>query len=296
LLNERVAAIFWSLLLIACLFVSIRMAWKMTGLPRSDLVWLGYCFPPALFCVILGQTSVLLLFGLCLFLRFHRTSPFAAGAALWFCTLKPHLFLPFALALLIWIVFTRAWKVLAGVLAAFAAGAAVTTAIDPLAWAQYACYVRTSTMTREFTPYFGELLRDRIDPAAEWLAFVPAILGCAWALAYFWKRRRAWNWLEQGSLLMLVSLLVAPFGWIFDQSLAMPAILFASSRARSRAVFPVLALIYLAFEIQLIYSKMYSPAYLWTAPAWLAWYLWARAARGQEAVPADIEAGANAGL
>ncbi len=51
-------------------------------------------------------------------------------------------------------------------------------------------------------------------------------MGCIWALAYFWPRRRSWDWFENGSLLVLVSIFVAPFGWIFDQSLAIPAILY----------------------------------------------------------------------
>ena len=175
-----------------------------------------------------------MLFGLALFLRLHKSHPFAAGAALWLCSLKPHLFLPFALVLLIWIVVSRSYRILAGGVAAFAVGALITTLIDPAAWSQYSYYMRTSVITREFTPCLGDLLRDRINPSAEWIAFIPAMLGCIWALTYFWPRRHSWDWLENGSPLMLVSLLVAPFGWIFDQSLALPAVLYAVSRNASR--------------------------------------------------------------
>ena len=76
---------------------------------------------------------------------------------------------------------------------------------------------------------------------------------------------------------MLASLLVAPFGWIFDQSLAIPAILFAAARTPSRAALSVLALIYIAVELQLVRFDLHSAAYLWPAPAWLIWYLFARA-------------------
>lgn len=107
---------------------------------------------------------------------------------------------------------------------------------------------------------------------------MPAILGCLWALVYFWPRRHRWDWLEHGSLLMLVSLLVAPFGWIFDQSLAIPAILFAAVRTPSRAVIAGLAILYLLLEIQIVSPfPLASAAYLWPAPAWLIWYLFARA-------------------
>lgn len=280
------ASLPWSLLMLGLLVLSVRILWKLFGGPKKNLVWLGYCFPPALWCVLLGQTSIFLLFGLTLFLRFHKTRPFAAGAALWLCSIKPHLFLPFALVLLVWIFIARAWQILSGALAAFAAGALITTCIDPAAWSQYAYYMRTSVVTREFTPCLGDLLRDSIQPTAEWLAFVPAILGCLWALVYFWPRRHRWDWLEQGSLLVLVSLLVAPFGWIFDQSLAIPAILFAVARTPSRAAISVLALIYILIELQLVHFDLHSAAYLWPAPAWLIWYLFARASsRKPDIVP-----------
>jgi hypothetical protein len=280
------SALPWSLAMLGLLIASVRILWKILGRAGSRLDWLGYCFPPALFCVILGQTSILLLFGLVLFLRLHKTRPFAAGAALWLCTLKPHLFLPFALVLLVWIFVSRNYRVLAGGAAAFAAGGIVTTCIDPAAWSQYAYYMRTSVITREFTPCLGDALRDWIHPAAEWIAFVPSMLGCIWALLYFWPRRHSWDWFEHGSPLLLVSLFVAPFGWIFDQSLAIPAILFAVSRNPSRLMLSVLALIYIAVEAQIISPfGLHSAAYLWTAPAWLVWYLFARAAARQAPAP-----------
>jgi hypothetical protein len=271
------AALPWSLLMLGLLALSVRILWKLFGGPHNSLVWLGYCFPPALWCVLLGQTSIFLLFGFTLFLRFHKTRPFAAGAALWLCSIKPHLFLPFALVLLLWIFVTRAWRILSGAAAAFAAGALITTSIDPAAWSQYAYYMRTSVVTREFTPCLADLLRDSIRPTAEWLAFVPAILGSLWALAYFWPRRHRWDWLEQGSLLVLVSLLVAPFGWIFDQSLALPAVLWGASRTSSQLLLSALALIYILVELQLVHFDLHSAAWLWTTPAWLAWLLFAGA-------------------
>jgi len=276
--SPMAAALPWSLLMLGLLVASVHILWKLLGSPGNHLEWLGYCFPPALVCVNLGQTSIFLLFGLALFLRLHKTRPFAAGAALWLCSIKPHLFLPFVLVLLLWIALTRSYRILAGGAAAMAAGSLVTTWIDPAAWSQYAYYMRTSVVTREFTPCFADLLRDSIHPAWEWLAFVPAILGCLWALVYFWPRRHRWDWLEQGSLLMLVSLLVAPFGWIFDQSLAIPAILFAVARKPSHAALSVLAILYLLLEIQFVSPfPLASAAYLWPAPAWLIWYLFARA-------------------
>ena len=284
LVGPMAATLPWSLLMLGLLAISVRIMWKLFGGVPNSLDWLGYCFPPALWCVLLGQTSILLLFGFTLFLRFYKTRPFAAGAALWLCSIKPHLFLPFALVLLVWIFVARAWRILAGAVTAFAAGAVVTTCIDPAAWSQYAYYMRTSVVTREFTPCLGDLLRDSIHPAWEWLAFVPAALGCLWVLAWFWPRRRNWDWLEQGPMLVSVSLLAAPFGWIFDQALALPAVLLGASRTSSQLLLAILALIYIGVEIQLVRFDLHSAAYLWITPAWLLWYLFARASSREPGV------------
>jgi len=271
------SALPWSLAMLGLLVISVRALWKALGPPGNHLDWLGYCFPPALFCVILGQTSILLLFGLAGFLCLYKSHPFVAGAALWFCSIKPHLFLPFALVLLAWVVFTRSYRILAGAAAAFAAGAALTTWISPSAWSQYLFYIRTSVITREFTPCIGDLLRDTICPSAEWLAFLPAALACIWALAYFWPRRHNWDWLEHGGLLILVSLTVAPFGWIFDHAVAIPAILVAAARNSSPGKLSLLALLYFLIEIQIVSPwGLHSLAYIWPAPAWLLWYWYTR--------------------
>jgi len=285
--SPTASALPWSLAMLALLIASVRILWKLFGPAGSHLDWLGYCFPPALYCVNLGQTSILLLFGLAVFLRLHKSRPFAAGAALWLCTLKPHLFLPYTLVLLLWIFVSRSYRILAGGAAAFAVGALITALVDPAAWSQYAYYMRTSVITREFTPCLGDLLRDRINPSAEWIAFIPAVLGGIWALTYFWPRRHAWDWLEHGSPLLLVSLLVAPFGWIFDQSVALPAILYAVSRNPSQTMLSLLALIYVLIEVQIVSPfGLHSALYLWIAPAWLVWYLFARASAREAVVPA----------
>ena len=280
----RLAGSLWSLILLTCLLISVRMVRELCGSPPNHIHWLGFAFTPGLICLTMGQTPLFALLGLVLFLRLHRIRPFAAGAALWLCALKPHLFLPFVLVLLVWIVVSRSYRILLGSLAAFAADLAVTACIDPAAWNQYAYYMRTSSITHEFTPCLGNFLRDSIHPSAEWLAFLPCMIACVWALAWFWPRRRTWDWLENGSLLMLVSLLVAPFGWVFDQTLAIPALMHGAYATRSRKLLAVLALIILVMDGEICFVPVISPLWLWTAPAFLAWYLLAHASTGKEAL------------
>ncbi|HEX3661139.1 MAG TPA: glycosyltransferase family 87 protein [Acidobacteriaceae bacterium] len=278
LASAQVEALPWSLLLIGLLVLSVRITWQMFGRSGTHLEWLGYCFPPALQCVLMGQTSLFLLLGLVLFLWWHRTRPFWAGAALWLCTLKPHLFVPFGVVLLVWILVGRQWRILLGALTALAASCLVITLVDPAVWAQYAHWAAISGISHEPIPCLGVALRNLVNPAAEWLVFIPCALGSLWALVYFWPRRHAWNWREHGHLVVLVSLAAAPYCWVLDQSVALPALLFAAVSTRSRAALAVLGVIYLLLELQpMLFSPGLNSAwYLWPAPVWIAWYLWAR--------------------
>ena len=286
-MSARVAALPWSLLMLGLLILSVRMMWKMFGRPGSHIEWLGYCFPPALICVIAGQTAILLLTGLALFLRLHRSRPFWAGVSLWLCTLKPHLFLPWGVVLLAWILVSRSYRVLAGAVAALAASCALTALIDPAAWSQYMHWADRSGIAHEFMPCFSVWLRDLINPSAQWLVFVLPALGCVWALAWFWPRRHTWDWLEHGNLVMLVSILVAPYCWLWDHSLAIPALLYGACRTPSRMVLAVLAVLFIALELQpyVFQVGLNSKIFLWPAAAWVVWYAVAiRSARPQPAV------------
>jgi hypothetical protein len=288
--SARVAALPWSLLMLGLLILSVRILWAMVGRPRSHLVWLGYCFPPALVCVVMGQTSLFLLLGLVLFLRLERSHPFWAGSALWFCTLKPHLFVPFGIVLLLWIVAGRKYRIVAGTAAALAVSCAVTAWIDPSAGSQYLHWAHTSGISNEFLPCLGVALRNLINPNTKWLAFVPCLLGSLWALYYFRQHRDHWDWMEHGSLLMLVSILVAPYAWFYDQSLALPALLLGVSRTRSRALLATLGAIYIVIEfLPLISPAPETALYLWTAPAWLVWALWERRASRPAVVAAPLD-------
>ena len=274
LLGVRMGALLWSLALLGSLWGSVRMVWLMHGRPRSMLNLLGLSFAPALVCLIVGQTSLFALLGLVCFLYLHGTRPFFAGMSLWLCALKPHLFLVFGIALLVWVIVNRSYKVLLGAATALAASSALSWWIYPNAWADYAHMMRTYGLQYEFIPCWSVVLRLWVSPGTLGLQSLLPALGCGWALVYFWRKRHAWDWMKDGSLLILVSILAAPYCWVFDQSVAIPALLHGAYLVRSRVLLAALALASLVMEIGLVSGvKLPSPFYLWTAPAWLVWYL-----------------------
>ncbi len=276
-LSARVGWLLWSLLGLACLAASVRLLWILYGRPGNRRYLLGLSFGPALICLIYGQTSLFALLGLVLFLRLHRSHPFLAGISLWLCALKPHLFLPFGVALVAWVLISKSYKLVAGAAAAMAASCAIAFLIDPLAWTQYSQFVHSSGIEREYIPCLSFLLRDWLSPHSIWLQYLPAAVGCVWALAYFWPRRHAWDWMEDGSPLMLVSILAAPYSWIYDQGLVIPALLRGAFRTRFQSLLIALAFLSALVEVALFRSISHPTAMAlwtyWTAPAWLVWYL-----------------------
>ncbi|HUD15252.1 MAG TPA: glycosyltransferase family 87 protein [Terracidiphilus sp.] len=277
-IGVRAGAPLWSLLMLGCLVLSVHILWRMHGQPGNRLHWLALSFGPALICVIMGQTALLTLLGYVLFLYLHRTRPFLAGAALWLCMLKPHLFVPFGVVLLTWIVVSRSYRLLAGIVVSMAGSCALTWWLYPAAWTDYARMMHGAGLDTEYIPCLIVVLRLWLNPEALWLEYLPPALGCAWALGYFWPRRHAWDWSRYGNLLLLVSLVAAPYSWVYDGGLAIPALLQGAYLTRSRALLVALAVASLTVEVQLVAGiKVTSPLYLWTAPAWLAWYLLSRA-------------------
>jgi hypothetical protein len=276
LIGVRLGALLWSLALLACLFASVSMVWQMHGRPSKLLNFLGYSFGPALICLIVGQTSVFALVGLVLFLRLHGTRPFLAGMALWLCALKPHLFLAFGVVLVAWVAVSGCYKVLLGAATALAASCGAAWWIDATAWADYARMMRTYGIEREFIPCWSVVLRLWTSPQTIWLQYLLPAVGCSWAVIYFWKRRRTWDWLKDGSVLMLVSILSAPYCWLFDQAVAIPALLHGAYLTGSRILLALLAAASLLIEIEMVCGvKLPSALYLWAAPAWLVWYVFA---------------------
>ena len=268
----RIAALLWSLMLAGCLVVSVQIVRRLHGSPANPIHWLGLGFTPALICLTMGQTALLALLGLALFLRFHQDRPFAAGVALWLCALKPHLFLPFGAALIAWIVFSRAWKLLAGAAAALAASSALALAVAPHAWTDYAQMMRSPLVESEFIPCLAAALRHWVWPQRTWTQYVPAAAACVWAMMYFWRRRARWNWVTNGSPLMMVSVLLAPYAWLYDQCLVLPALLDAAFATPRRGLLIVLSLMILMADVEVCRVPVISPLWLWTAPAWLGWY------------------------
>jgi hypothetical protein len=275
-LGFRAAELLWFGLLAACLAGSVQMLWQMFG--RNDYARaVGWTFGPAMACLLTGQSSLFVLLGLVLFLRWEARRPWLAGCALWLCALKPHLFLPLGLVLLVWIVVRRRYQIVGGLLLAVAVSSGVAYLLDPHVWGEYRAMMMHSGVAHEFIPCLSVALHLWVRPSATWLQYAPAVLGSAWALWYFGRRREGWEWKRDGMLLLMVSFVVAPYSWVTDLAVMLPALVQQASAMRSRNAVHGLALMSAGIAALAISgAPMHSLWYIWAAPMLFAWYLYAR--------------------
>jgi|WetSurMetagenome_2_1015567.scaffolds.fasta_scaffold154080_1 hypothetical protein len=280
--SAKTGLILWLLALLACLMASILLLWHLNGCPPSGYHWIGIAFAPALASMMAGQISIFLLLALVLFLYWNRSRPWLTGAVLLPCALKPHLFLPFAMALLLWVISRKAYRILAGFAAALAVSYALTLYLDHNVWAEYVQLSHSMRVLSVFIPTLSESFRFLVNRDTVWLQFVPAAVACVWAIWYFWTRRDRWNWMDQGMLVLLVSVVCAPYAFFYDEAVLLPAVLVSVYRADSlrHSLLPFALIAGAALFEVMAAIQLTSSFYLWTAPAWLAWYLYATWEKG----------------
>jgi hypothetical protein len=277
-MGPRLAGIVWVLVLIAALMASVRLLRRMMddGGERNHL--LGYLFPPVLCCLMSGQIGILLLLAFALFLYLHERRPWLAGTVLSFCLAKPHLMvLPLAV-LAVWSVGRKRFQILAGGALTLLVCGLIPLYFDPHIWSHYMTGLVGDRIEDEFIPVLSCVFRVVVHRDWHWLQFVPMLCGLVWALAYYWRRRDRWEWLADGSLLMAVGVLVAPYAWVTDESLALPAVFFGlyALPRTGRSVIPYTVLAFAGLVEVLFAVPMGTGLYLWTAPAWVAWSVYAR--------------------
>jgi hypothetical protein len=191
--------------------------------------------------------------------------------------LKLQLLLPFGVALFCWIKLRRELRLLLGTAVGFTVALAVPLWLDHSIWMDYVPTIRKANADSYAIPTLSSLVRVVVSPQAQWLQLLPCLLACLWAMVYFVKHQDDWSWTRQGLLLLLVSILVAPYSWLSDQIIVLPAIMAANyTLARSgRSLLGFHVTNTAASLMVLLGVPMASVTFAWTALAWLVWFLFA---------------------
>jgi len=273
LVGLRTGLFFWTIATAGCVVASINLL----RIPPENRAF-AYVFAPAVAAVIMGQSSAFLLLGFCLFLSLHRNHPFFAGASLLLMAIKPHLFFVFWFVLLADCIYRRRYSILAGGSAALALASIAPLYFDPHIWPHYISMFRGYKIQQSVLPTASMLFRMMFDARAFWLLFVPSAAATVWGLWYYAQRRQLWSWRVHGMLLIIVAILTSPYGYFTDETVILPAILYALSyrRKNEHSAWILLAINTAALCIVLgRHALLASHAYMWTPITWLAWFLYA---------------------
>lgn len=276
----------WLILNLGLVLFSARWLWsryvRWEGSPwiaTGGTFLLAITFLPGAVVLSLGQIGPVILAGIVGFLSLvQRKQYFWAGAVTLLIALKPHLLFLFWIVLLIWVMKTRRWVLVAGAASAliFAVGLPLILYDDLIAG--YFSLVNTESIFHHPSTTTGSFLRWILGWEEVWLQLLPMVPGILWGALYWRQHSRNWEWDRRIPLLLLVSVVTTCYGWVFDQAVLYPALFQAVGwllRTGQQSDVFVSAACYTLFNVAgfiLIAAGFNGLAYFWMAPAWLVLY------------------------
>ncbi|MGC8549014.1 MAG: glycosyltransferase family 87 protein [Acidobacteriaceae bacterium] len=266
------AALLWMVLIIVCALGAIQLM-RRPGAGEVPLTLL--LFAPTVICAGAEQTSIFTLLGVVLFLRWQKSRPFAAGLALLPAMLKPHLLVLFWVVLVLEMWRRREWRLVAGGVFGMLVANAVALVFDPRVWQDYLKAMKAEQLGAVYCPNVSDSLRLLIAPNAVWMEALPTVAGIAVAVWYWRRWRGRWDWWRQGAMLIALSVLTAPYAWPFDQVLFLPAMMSTLAAVPKRAFYLLGAANLAALAIYIRHPFLETPVYVWMAPVWMAWCIYA---------------------
>jgi hypothetical protein len=283
LLPVRTAHLLWLLFHLALVVGCAAALWHVYGGPSSRRVLallLACSFLPTYFALVAGQISPFLLLGAVAFLVLvRRGHDLAAGAATALLAVKPHLAWLFWLALLLWAVRARRWRVLAGGALAGVGLTGIALAFDPGVLGHYWHTLTTQPPAQYRSPTLGTLLRLALGGGSFRWQFLALVPGLVWFAASFWRHRRQWDWAERLPSLLLVSVLTTAYGgWPFDLVLLLVPVVQVAARLeraplRLRLAGLAAYLAINALALALVLAGVEYLGFIWMTPSLLVAYL-----------------------
>jgi len=293
--NFATGQILWLVFHVSLFFFSAQELWQIYGSkihPRR-LSWiLVYSFVPAIFVLIIGQITPLILAGLTSFLYAERKqNSWVMGASLAILSIKPHILYLFWIIVCFWIFYGRQWSV---IYAAVLIG--LVTAILPLlfnreVYTQYFALFGVNNIVTPMdwpAPTLRNVLRLFLGFEQPWLQFAPTVVAVVWALFYWQSHMHVWRWRDHLPLIVLVSVFSNFFVWTYDQVVILPAVIEAAVWLRQNR-FPWhrywTPRIYIAINCLHAVLRIWLAEelwYFWLAPALLVNYLIFRSERKWE--------------
>lgn len=221
------AVMLWLFVQGALVVASAIVLWRHCtgGRDRErSMVVMAVLFTPALLSIIFGQISGWLLVGVTLgVLGVARERGWMLGVGVVLLAVKPHFTFLLTLALVAWGLRRAPWGLISGALACLAITLAVPLLNRPSLLGDYLVTVLGSQPREYVSDTLGAGLRLIVGWEHFWVQFLPLAAGLVWLAREAWRRREVLP-PDAVPLLALVSAFVAPYGWIFDNVAAIPAL------------------------------------------------------------------------
>ena len=274
----------WMITCLVFVFASSYGLWKFYGGTDHDRGWhllLIASFSPILFMILKAQIAFILLVGTLGFLHFERQRKcWIAGVFAALTLVKPHALFLFWVAILLWTMHQRRWKILAGSLLT-----ALLMSLAPLYYNPdvYNFYVQ-EILTRGhqyhwLTPTWGTVLRSAGGKEQQWLQFIPPLFGLIWLFVHWTGHRNCWVWANEMPRIIFVSLISNFYIWVNDFALCLvpltqAALLIVRNQVDFRvSCFTILAYLLTNIASWVIYLRVQNEFWLfWMAPFLLALY------------------------
>ncbi|MBN1919763.1 MAG: DUF2029 domain-containing protein [Anaerolineae bacterium] len=182
---------------------------------------LAMFFPGSLMTLAIGQISALVLLSLLLgFWLLAQRRDVLAGVCFFFSTIKPQLAYFALLAVGIWILRERRWRVVAGGAVSFALTVAVFTFFRPTWLSDYLGLVGGHVFTQYTTSTVGGVLHAWCGTTVGRYASVLLLPLVPWVLRLADER----GWLTAMNVSLLLSIPLAPYGFGFDLIVLVPVV------------------------------------------------------------------------
>jgi Glycosyltransferase family 87 len=278
------AHLLWVAVQVTLVLVSANWLWRAySGGPEPGGLFRAavLLFPATFFLVVYGQIGALCLFGVAGFLYFmDRDQPIFAGFCVALTAIKPHLLFAFGLYLVLEALVSRRDRiaVLSGALA-IAVVAAGAWQINPHVYSDYFAALTAPSIGEGFVsvkdwrlPLGSYWLRMTVAPDQFWVQFLPAAVVVLATFVYWRKAPGQRDWLRVTPVLVLASLLAAPYGgWMFDLVLLLIPMVHVVTGLSTRVANLVLVGS-IATSIFVLVGMPYAGAnalerYVWFAPA-----------------------------
>jgi hypothetical protein len=286
LLQYSISRLLWFLVSVGLLIFSVNKIWQLYS-GSQKYIWMAwliaFAFSPTLTQLRKGQIVIWAVVGISGFLWQveRKENDWLAGIYPTLLLVKPHLTYLFWPALLLWSFQQRRWKLLIAFLITFVSVLSFAIAFNSNVLQEYILGVAENSPLEWFTASLSNHLRLWLGYELIWLQFIPALFGLGWLLFFWFKHRHKWDWLENMPIILLISLLTAPFAWTDDHIILIIPILaiFAhfSNQKIQKSTLIVVFLLILINIVELVSHKFFDESHFyWLATVLLLWYIFAR--------------------